>query len=227
MKNSFVIITAGGIGKRLNQSLPKQFLTIAGYPLLWHSVKRFYEALNPKKILITLPESYLDYWNALCGSYGLSIPHEVVTGGEERFHSVQYALSKVSDSEGLVGIHDGVRPFVSNELIQRVWKEAQENEAAVPAIPLKDTIRKYSGDYWKAEDRASFRSIQTPQVFDLRKLKTAYQENLGTNVTDDAMVWEASGKSISLVNGEESNLKITNEWDFEFAQVLGQKLAAK
>lgn len=211
----------------MNQSLPKQFLTVAGYPLLWHSISRFYQALEPEKILVTLPATYLDYWYSLCDELGLSIPHEVVTGGKERFHSVQHALSKIPDVEGLVGIHDGVRPFVSSDLIQMVWQKARENEAAVPATPVKNSIRKYVSEYWAAEDRSLFRSIQTPQVFDLRQLKTAYQRSVDANVTDDAMVWEASGKSIHLVDGEERNLKVTNEWDFEFAHFLGQKLEFK
>jgi len=227
LSKTFVIITAGGTGSRMHNTVPKQFLKLGKLPLLWYVIRQFHEALQPAQIIVTLPAGYQAYWAELCEAEGLALPHETLTGGQERFHSVKAALEAIRAEEGWVGIHDGVRPFVSTGLIQRVQRAAEASGAALPALPVQDSVRQRVNDQWVAQDRSLIQRVQTPQIFDLHRLKAAYQTAWQHNLTDDAMVWEKAGHSVSLVEGEEPNFKITHEWDFEMAEWLSQKLDYK
>ena len=214
-----IIITAGGIGKRMGGSLPKQFLPIQGRPLLFYTIERFHQYDQHIEILLTLPEDWRSYWENLCEEFSFSIPHRVISGGKERYHSIQLALAHSTGN--LVGVHDGVRPFVSVETINRCYEKAQIDGNAVPVMPIKESLRKLN-DKLKSEsvERSAFRSVQTPQVFERNILVSAYERTFHDAITDDASLVEENGTTISLVEGNEENIKITTPLDLSFCEFL-------
>src|SRR4030095_2089758 len=155
------IITAAGTGERMQSSLPKQFLLLAGMPVLMHTIKKF-EGVT-EKIIVTLPENYIDYWKKLCVEYDFHIPHTIVAGAGTRFESIRNALEKIKDDEALVAVHDGVRPMVSETFIKNIFSEAEKNGNAVPFTPLSESIRSIDGEKNAYANRKKFVSIQTPQ----------------------------------------------------------------
>jgi 2-C-methyl-D-erythritol 4-phosphate cytidylyltransferase len=215
-----VIITAGGSGTRLQSELPKQFLLLNKLPVLMHTVKKFSGISG--KIIVTLPENHLETWKKLCEAYQFEIPHEVVNGGESRFHSIKNALEKITDDDSLVAVHDGVRPAVSEKLIQKIFYAAEKNGNAVPFLPLSESIRQVDKSGANSfADRKSFVSIQTPQCFGIKSLRKAYAQKFSESFTDDATAVEAAtGEKIFLVEGEEQNIKITTREDLIFAEQL-------
>ena len=214
-----IIITAGGIGKRMGGSLPKQFLPIQGRPLLFYTIERFHQYDPNIEILLTLPEDWRSYWVALCKEFSFSIPHQVISGGKERYHSILLALAHSTGN--LVGVHDGVRPFVSIETIARCYEKAQLDGSAVPVMPIKESLRKLN-DELKSEsvDRSAYRSVQTPQVFERNILVSAYERNFHDAITDDASLVEENGTTIYLVEGNEENIKVTTPLDLSFCEFL-------
>jgi 2-C-methyl-D-erythritol 4-phosphate cytidylyltransferase len=214
-----IIITAGGIGKRMGGSLPKQFLPINGRPLLFYTIERFHQYDPYIEILLTLPEDWRSYWENLCEEFSFSIPHQVISGGKERYHSIKLALAHSTGN--LVGVHDGVRPFVSVETIARCYEKAQIDGSAVPVMPIKESLRKLN-DKLKSEsvERSAYRSVQTPQVFERNILVSAYERPFHYAITDDASLVEENGTTIYLVEGNEENLKITTPLDLTFCEFL-------
>ena len=209
----------------MNAALPKQFIKIGGKSVLMHTIRNFYRALDFKQILVTLPEGFHTYWQKLCDEAEFTIPHTVITGGKKRFHSVQKALGYLQAEEGVVGIHDGVRPFSGSDLIQTIFKAAETHKAAIPVIPIKDSVRIKEGSRWIVKDRSELRKVQTPQVFDLKLLRVAYEyagRFPGKEFTDDASVWEKRYEDVKLVDGNERNIKITDNLDLKFADFLLQ-----
>ena len=220
----FSIITAAGIGERMQSSLPKQFLILSGMPLLMHTIKKF-EAMVEGEILVTLPENYIDYWKKLCAEYDFHVPHTTVAGAGTRFESVRNALEKINADEALVAIHDGVRPMVSESLIKNIFAGAEKNGNAVPFIHLSDSIRSVEGEKNSYADRKNFVSIQTPQCFLLTSLRKAYAQNFSEKFTDDATAVEAAtGEKIFLMEGERQNIKITTYSDFEYCESQMEKV---
>ncbi len=217
-----IIITAGGIGKRMGGSLPKQFLPIQGRPLLFYTIERFHQYDPNIEILLTLPEDWRSYWVALCKEFSFSIPHQVISGGKERYHSILLALAHSTGN--LVGVHDGVRPFVSIETIARCYEKAQLDGSAVPVMPIKESLRKLN-DELKSEsvDRSAYRSVQTPQVFERNILVSAYERNFHDAITDDASLVEENGTTIYLVEGNEENIKVTTPLDLSFCEFISNK----
>jgi 2-C-methyl-D-erythritol 4-phosphate cytidylyltransferase len=219
--NHFAIITGGGIGVRMGGAVPKQFLPLNGFPILMHSIACFASVVDT--IIVTLPESYFDYWEELQEKHAFSVSHTLVAGGETRFYSVKNALNRLPHT-GWVAVHDAVRPLVSPTLIQTCFAHAKKQETAVaviPAIPVKDSLRSVSDGANHRIDRLGCFSIQTPQVFRCEILKEAYQQAYQPAFTDDASVVEALGKyKIELVEGEESNLKITSPFDLALAAFI-------
>ena len=216
------IIVAGGKGLRMNTNLPKQFILVKGKPILMHTIEAFFRYDNQMQIIVVLPEEDIPFWKELCSTYSFSINHEIAIGGETRFDSVQNGLKKISD-EGLVAIHDGVRPFVSNETIQRCFQTAAETGNAIPAVELVDSIRKVENERNVAVNRTDYKLIQTPQVFDVKKIKDAYETASTENksaFTDDASVFEFAGNTINLVEGNRENIKITTTFDLIVAESL-------
>lgn len=220
----YAIITAGGTGTRLNTKVPKQFLLLGGKPLLAHSLDRFREAFPGIRLIVTLPAEYREYWQSLCQTYTIPEDHEVIEGGEERFHSIKKALKAIgTDNDGWIAIHDGVRPFVTTGLIQKAFEDAQIHGSAIPAIPLNSSIRQNSGNGWEAVDRNQFRLIQTPQVFHLGQLQKAYDTPYHLEFTDDAGVYENAGFQIHLTAGIAQNIKITTDTDLKIAECLAEQ----
>lgn len=214
-----VIIVAGGIGKRMNADIPKQFLLLKGKPVLIHTMHAFYEYDNNINIITVLPVNYVNYWKQLCHDYSFDIEHEIITGGDTRFVSVQNALKNISD-EGLTAVHDGIRPFVSQETIKRCFDTAKIYGSALPVIPLKESIRYVNKNESKYLNRKLYQIVQTPQVFQSRILKEAYVQKFEINFTDDASVVEAKGYKVIITQGNEENIKITTPLDMKFAEIL-------
>lgn len=213
-----VIIVAGGKGMRMGSDIPKQFLPIGGYPVLMHTLEAFY-TYNPSiHLILVLPISQQFYWRELCIKYHFSLPHDIADGGETRFHSVKNGLALVD--EGLVGVHDGVRPFVSQEVIVRCFDNAREKKAVIPVIGVIETVRHLTSYGSETVPRENYKLVQTPQVFDVLLLKRAYEQTYVDGFTDDASVVEAMGEQVFLVDGNRENIKITTPFDLKLAELL-------
>lgn len=215
----YVLIVAGGKGMRMGSELPKQFLPIGGKPVLMHTIEAFYACRQEMRIIVVLPVSQQSYWTELCRKHCFSIPHVVADGGETRFHSVKNGLSFV-DTPGLVGVHDGVRPFVSQEVIERCYALAAGKQAVIPVVDVIDTIRHVEGDKSATMNRDEYKLVQTPQVFDADLLKRAYEQPYTPRFTDDASVVEALGIPVVLTSGNRENIKITTPFDLKIAAAL-------
>ena len=214
-----IIITAGGIGKRMGGDLPKQFILVGNKPLLFHTIDRFYEFDSSAQILLTLPIEWIPFWEKLCEKYQYTIPHTIIKGGIERYHSVKNALDYAEGD--YIAIHDAVRPFVSTETIKKCISSALLYGSAVPVTFSNDSMRMVNKDGSSSVvDRASFRLIQTPQVYEKRILQTAYQLEFHAGITDDASLVEEAGFTIHLVEGNCENIKITTPSDLLYANFL-------
>ena len=221
-KKDYVIIVAGGKGLRMGGDVPKQFLPVGGVPILMQTLTLFDEALDDLKIILVLPAAQQDAWRKLCEEYKFTIPHDMIDGGETRFHSVCNGLALVpDDADGVVGVHDGVRPFVSKEVIFRCYEIARMQGSAVPVVPIVETIRQVlpEGDSMTV-DRNLYRLVQTPQTFRISVLKEAYCQPYQPSFTDDASVVEALGHRIVLVDGNRENIKITTPSDLLYAESI-------
>ena len=202
--------------------IPKQFLPVGGEPVLMRTLRVFHEADEDMRIILVLPADQQEYWQQLCQEYHFTLPHQVATGGETRFHSVQNGLALVpDDADGVVGVHDGVRPFVSVEVIRRCYEGARQQGAVVPVVPVVETVRQLlpEGDSLTV-DRNQYRLVQTPQTFRIPLLKEAFQQPYQPAFTDDASVVEALGYRIVLVEGNRENIKLTTPSDIRFAESL-------
>lgn len=217
-----IIIVAGGKGLRMGSDLPKQFIPIKGKPVLMHTLESFNNYDSAINIILVLPISHQEYWKELCQEYKFDIAHTIANGGETRFHSVKSGLSYVS--EGVVGVHDGVRPFISKELIRTCFEEAGKGKAIIPAIPSTDSLRQLlDNNKSKIIDRSKIVLVQTPQVFEVSVLKKAYEVEFNDSFTDDASVVEALGYDITIVRGEETNIKITTPVDLKIGELILDK----
>jgi len=221
----FAVITAGGQGQRMKSDIPKQFLTIGNKVVLMKTIAVFHSFDPTLKIILTLPKNHIAYWEKLCPEYDFKIIHTVVEGGNTRFHSIQNALKLIPD-EGLVAIHDGVRPLVSQNTILQAFEIASINGNAVPYIDMIDSVRYIEGTINHPVDRNKYKLIQTPQVFDCSLVKKAYQQPWSKSFTDDASVVEKMGTKINLVPGNRENIKITSQIDLRFAEILDSYLPA-
>lgn len=218
-KQKIAIIVAGGKGERMNADIPKQFLEIQGKPILMHTLSVF-EHFDPQMpLILVLPSYQIEFWNQLCKKHEFSIKHQIVSGGSTRFESVKNGLSAV-ESPALVAVHDGVRPLVSLETLARCFDVAGEFNAVIPVVDSVDSIRQITVDGNQSVDRNLFKLVQTPQVFDAKLLKKAYEQEFSSLFTDDASVVEALGEKVQLVEGNRENLKITTEIDLAFAEII-------
>jgi len=215
-----VIIVAGGSGSRFKSDIPKQFIELRGKPILMHSIEAFYKYENNIEIILVLPEQQVNFWNSLCKSHGFDIKHHIVFGGKTRFESVKNGLSTVNPINKQIAIHDGVRPLVSQNTIDRCFMESKAHGNSIPAILPVDSIRQVTINGNQFIDRSKLRLIQTPQVFEAGLLKKAYGQNYQESFTDDASVVEAMGEKINLIEGNRENIKITNNIDLLIAEVL-------
>ncbi|WP_027420152.1 2-C-methyl-D-erythritol 4-phosphate cytidylyltransferase [Crocinitomix catalasitica] len=213
-----IIITAGGIGKRMGAAIPKQFILLNGKPILMWTIRKFYEFDTAIEIILVLPEAEVENWQQLCTDYNFSIQHQVVVGGKERFDSVKNGLKNATGS--WIGVHDAVRPLVDLTVIKNCYSQVEKLKAVIPVVQLKDSIRTIDGDFSTAEDRSGFRLVQTPQVFESTLLKAAYQQSFSTLFTDDASVVESNKVNVHLIDGNEENIKITTKNDLLIASAL-------
>ena len=236
----YVIIVAGGKGLRMGSDIPKQFLPIGGKPVLMRTLERFREYSSTLQIVLVLPKAQQDYWKQLCKEYDFQVEYLMADGGETRFHSVQHGLALIpDDTEGVVGVHDGVRPFPSIEVIRNCYETARTAKAVIPVIPVVETVRKITqkdraphSDLQVGEPsllcnsasvtvpRGEYRLVQTPQCFDIQLLKAANRQSYNEGFTDDASVVESFGHAITLVEGNRENIKITTPFDLKIAESL-------
>ncbi len=217
--SEYAIIVAGGKGTRMSSLLPKQFLMLKGKPVLMHTIEKFYSYSNGITIILGLPQDDLSRWDRLCKEHSFEIPHQVVIGGTSRFQTVKNCLNTLS-GEGIVAIHDGVRPLVSKAIIDRCFKTTISKGSAIASVDLKESIRELSATNSKAVNRSNYKLIQTPQVFKLKEIQQAYKREEESWMTDDAGVAEHAGLQINLIEGEYSNIKITTPSDLMIAEAL-------
>jgi 2-C-methyl-D-erythritol 4-phosphate cytidylyltransferase len=217
----YIIIVAGGKGLRMGTDIPKQFLPIGGKPVLMRTLERFREYSAELQIILVLPEAQQEYWHQLCEEYHFDVKYTLANGGQTRFHSVQNGLAKVpDDAQGVVGVHDGVRPFPSIEVIKNCYETARTKKAVIPVIPVVETVRHLEGEKSVTVPRGDYRLVQTPQTFDIQLLKAANRQPYKDGFTDDASVVESYGYEITLVEGNRENIKITTPYDLKIAEVL-------
>jgi 2-C-methyl-D-erythritol 4-phosphate cytidylyltransferase len=217
----YIIIVAGGKGLRMGSDIPKQFLPIGGKPVLMRTLERFRAYSTDIQIILVLPEAQQDYWRELCEQYDFKVSYQLANGGQTRFHSVQNGLALVpDDAQGVVGVHDGVRPFPSIEVIRNCYETAREKKAVIPVIPVVETVRHLEGERSVTVPRGDYRLVQTPQTFDIQLLKAANRQPYNEGFTDDASVVESYGHQITLVEGNRENIKITTPYDLKIAEVL-------
>lgn len=206
-----VIIVAGGSGMRMQTETPKQFLLLEGRPMLMKTIEAFEGAMQ---IVVVLPREWFDHWRELCEEYNFGVAHDVVEGGSERFYSVKNGLDVVEEAQ-FVAVHDGVRPFVTKEVILNVLEGAKNFGAAIPVVEVSDSIRmiEENGES-KPLKRSSLRAVQTPQIFNRQLIEKAYEQPFCSDFTDDASVVEKCGAKVKLIDGNVENIKITYKRDF-------------
>ncbi len=217
--NRFVIIVAGGKGVRMNAETPKQFLELNGKPILMYTIEAFARFDENIKILVVLPQEHVATWRSLCIQFQFDLPHQLVLGGDTRFESVSHGLLMIHD-EGIIAVHDGVRPLVSPALIGRCFETAEKLGSAIPVCNMVESVRQRMENGTKSVDRNEFVTVQTPQVFNSIILKMAYKQAQPKNYTDDASLVEPFGIALNLVEGERSNIKITEPLDLKLAEWL-------
>ncbi|WP_398453317.1 2-C-methyl-D-erythritol 4-phosphate cytidylyltransferase [Sphingobacterium thalpophilum] len=221
----YIVILAGGVGNRFQGKVPKQFSELAGKPLLMHTLDVFNSCPLELKVILVLEEEYVSIWQKMVEHYNFSVPHTVVVGGEERFHSAKNALDIIPDNDHvLVGIHDGVRPFVSQEVILEAYAKAEEYGAVVPAVSTINPIRLYKDERSESldlyYDRSNIHIVQTPQVFKYRILREAFDQGYHATFRDDSVPVENLGHPIHVIEGNRENIKITFPLDLAFAEVI-------
>lgn len=217
--NRYVIIVAGGKGLRMGTELPKQFLPIGDKPVLMHTLEVFRKYDANLRIILVLPREQQEFWKQLCEKHHFAVEHIVADGGETRFHSVKSGLANVQ-GPGLVGVHDGVRPFVSVEVICNCYELARQYKAVIPVIEVVETLRHLTDTGSETVSRNDYKLVQTPQVFDVDMLKQAYAQEYTPFFTDDASVVEAMGTSVYLAAGNRENIKITTPFDLKVGSAL-------
>ena len=213
----YAVIVAGGSGKRFGSETPKQFLLIKGLPVLMHTVKRFHD--SGCEVKLVLPEAHKYYWSSLCNEYDFSVPHEVIVGGKERFHSVKNGVDSIVEN-GLVAVHDGVRPLVTSSMINSGFDLAEEKECAIPFVDVRDSMREEKNLKFERVDRSKYKLIQTPQIFRVDRLQELMDCEFDESFTDEATMWEVKGGELFFFEGDHQNLKITYPSDLKFAEAV-------
>jgi 2-C-methyl-D-erythritol 4-phosphate cytidylyltransferase len=215
----YVIIVAGGKGLRMQSNIPKQFMLLAGKPILQHSLEAFYNYNQSIICIVVLPKDQIAYWNQLCKDYNCNVPHIIAEGGSERYFSVLSGLQHIT-THGFVAIHDGVRPLVSYEVIAQGFAHAYTHSNAIPVVDSVDSLRYVEKDTNYVIHREHIKRVQTPQIFDTKKLLDAYTIGFDTSCTDDATVWEKAGNTVFCYKGDEKNIKITTNTDIHIAELF-------
>ncbi|ASU33817.1 2-C-methyl-D-erythritol 4-phosphate cytidylyltransferase [Mucilaginibacter xinganensis] len=220
-ESAYAIIVAGGSGTRMQSAIPKQFLLLDGKPVLMHTIDAFYSTAFTPAIILVLPADYHSYWEQLCTTYNFKTPHQLVTGGATRFHSVKNGLEIIPDNTNtLIAVHDAVRPLISKDIIEKSYFHAAEHGNAVTAIKSRDSVRLHENGISKSLIRDDVYLVQTPQTFKSEQIKNAYLQSFSTKFTDDASVVEETGLKINLVEGSYQNIKITFPEDIAIAEMI-------
>lgn len=214
-----VIIVAGGQGKRMGGDLPKQFIPLAGKPILMHTLERLHQWDPEAEFIVVLPQEQEAYWQMLCLELDCTTPHQVCYGGKSRYHSVKSGLTAITDAD-LIAVHDGVRPFFAPSVVEECFRAAVQFGAAIPVAPMVESVRLVEEEENRALNRSLLRVVQTPQVFQAHLLQNAYEQPYNPLFTDDASVVEAAGTSVHLIVGNYENIKITTPFDLEVAKAL-------
>ncbi|HTH82727.1 MAG TPA: 2-C-methyl-D-erythritol 4-phosphate cytidylyltransferase [Mucilaginibacter sp.] len=218
---NYAIIVAGGSGSRMQSAVPKQFLLLNGLPVLMHTLLAFYNSESKPQLILVLPAGFHEHWEQLCAMHNFMVPHQLVNGGETRFHSVKNGLNLVPDhADTLIAVQDAVRPLTSSTIIDYAYQHAAKHGNAITAVKSRDSVRQLKGDTSVHLNREEIYLIQTPQTFQLAQLKNAYRQDYHTKFTDDASVVEETGIKINLVNGDHQNIKITFPEDIAIAELL-------
>lgn len=219
--NNYAVIVAGGVGKRMEEDVPKQFLFIGGRPILMHTMDAFIRYDKEIQIILVLPEEQVRYWQELCKECDFRVNHIVRYGGETRFHSVKNGLKGIKiEADSLIAVHDGVRPFVSKETLERCFKTAREKGNAIPVVDINESVRMIEEIGNKPINREQLKTIQTPQVFQAKRLLDAYNIVYDESFTDSASVLERTGERIHMVKGDIENIKITTPFDLKVAEAI-------
>lgn len=225
--NKAAILVAGGKGFRMGGPVAKQYLPIAGKPVLMHTLSVFFNHDPQIHLILVLPERDFEYWKTLCEANQFEIPHRLVAGGNTRFQSVRNGLNALPFNSGLVAIHDGVRPFIKPEVIENSFDIAEKSGSAIAVVDLKDSIRKVNADGSSVfQERHLFRLVQTPQTFQIEKIRKAFEVNELPQFTDDATVYEHQGWQVNLIKGNPENIKITTPEDMEYAEFRASRQKA-
>lgn len=216
----YALIVAGGSGQRMGAQQPKQFLLLAGKPLLMYTIEAFSNAEKSINIFLVLPENQIQHWENLCREYDFSVPLSIVEGGESRGNSVKNGLDSINAMDGLVAVHDGVRPLVDKSLINRAFAEAEIKGNAIPCVKVNDSLRLIRGSANFPLDREKVLAVQTPQCFRLDLLRQAYERPDFAAYTDDAQLYEATGFDLAFIDGSNENIKITTPADLRVAESI-------
>ncbi|MBS1525416.1 MAG: 2-C-methyl-D-erythritol 4-phosphate cytidylyltransferase [Bacteroidetes bacterium] len=219
----YAVIVAGGSGKRMHSAVPKQFLLLNGIPVLMHTINVFHSSQTKPDIIVVLHQESHDYWKQLCDEHRFTIPHQLVSGGDNRFHSVQKGISLIEDDHSIVAVHDAVRPLVTRAIIDESYECAEKYGNAIVAIQSRDSVRQIKDNRSVSLNRDEIYLIQTPQTFQTEQLKKAYLQPYEQHFTDDASVVEQTGVNINLINGSYQNIKITYPEDIAIAEFLLKK----
>ena len=216
-----VIIVAGGKGLRMGDNIPKQFIPIGGLPILMQTIVKFYNHPRISEVVVVLPFDHLNYWNELCVEYSFNIPYKIAFGGATRFESVKNGLSDVDVKSKYIFVQDAVRPFVSDGLIDSLVDEVIKHGAVIPATEMVDSVRQVDENGESiVMDRTRLKLVQTPQAFERDILFKAYDLPYDSQFTDDASVVEKSGVSVSIIDGDINNFKITTQKDLLLAKSI-------
>ncbi len=210
------LIVAGGKGERMKSNTPKQFIAINKLPILMHTIRQF---SHLDEIVLVLPQDQFKFWGDLCKKYNFTEKYTLVKGGKSRFHSVQKGLQSIN-KDGIIAIHDGVRPLISRNLIDTLTTQVKEGFGIIPVIPFSDSVRKIENGVSMHIQRSNLYKVQTPQCFMNKNIQNAYKQKFSNKFTDDASVFESNGGKIKTILGDIKNMKITTSEDLKIAGIL-------
>ena len=215
-----VIIVAAGSGSRMGGQIPKQYLKLAGKPLILHTLEKFHLFDPEMKVVVVLAPDRRDLWEKEVLSYKIASGVIVADGGVSRYDSVKNGLVHIEEGF-IIGIHDAVRPLVSQATIQRTYDAAFREGSGIPVLEMDETVRMLKPLGGSVHmDRSMLKRVQTPQVFRSELLKQAYQQAYDPAFTDDASVFESVFGKLTLVEGNRENIKITSPVDMQLASLL-------
>lgn len=218
--NRYAVIVAGGEGKRMGSTVPKQFLMLSGKPILYHTLKQFLDAYQELKIILVLPEAHIAAGQEIIDAWFDYDRITIAIGGDSRFQSVKNGLALIADDNAIIAVHDAVRCLVTLRLIRECFETASSLGTALPVLPCTNSVRILTDDTNEFFPRANVKLVQTPQVFHSKIIIPAYNIEYKEKYTDEASVVDAFGMQLQLVEGDEENIKITTPKDIILAEFI-------